>query len=312
MALDPVLQQLLASVPTLPPGPIDYPTLRGSAAGMLPLLAPPESLAEVADVEDQQVVDGDVRVPVRIYRPVGKASGIMHFIHGGGWSVGDLATIDPTARRLCNGLSMVVVTSTYRLSPENPFPAGYEDSLAAARWVQAHRSELGGADLTTVIGGDSAGGNLAAAIALEMRDTGEPAFDVQLLLYPAVDLRPTATEYPSRQRNADPSLRADLMSQYVDAYIGDADSADQRISPLAAANMAGLPPALVVVQTVDPLHDEAIAYADRLREAGVKVEVIEFDHLTHGFVHLAAIVPAAAEATNQVMERLQMLIAAAA
>lgn len=308
MSLDPVLQQLLAQVPTLPPGPIDYPSIREQAAAMLPMVAPAASLAQVKSVEERRVPGGDVDVPLRIYRPVGDATGIVHFIHGGGWSVGDLDTIDPTARRLCARLSMVVVASTYRLSPENPFPAGYEDSLAAARWVLSNREELGGSELPTVIGGDSAGGNLAAAIALELRDAGGPEFDVQLLLYPAVDLRSGAAEYPSRRRNADPSLRADQMSHYVEAYIGDADAADRRISPLAADSVEGLPPALIVVQTVDPLRDEAVSYADRLRDAGVRVEIMEFGNLTHGFVHMAAIVPAAAEATDQVVERLKRLV----
>ncbi|WP_052148964.1 alpha/beta hydrolase [Sphingomonas sp. Ant20] len=312
MSLDPVLQQLLAQVPTVPPGPIDYPTIRAQAAALLPMIAPVATRAEVKSVEDRKVVDGSVSVPLRIYRPVGDVTGILHFIHGGGWSVGDLDTIDPTARRLCAGLSMVVVASSYRLSPENPFPAGFEDSIAAARWVQSHRQELGGEHLPTVIGGDSAGGNLAAAIVIAMRDTAEQTFDVQLLLYPAVDLRPGAAEYPSRQRNADPTLRADDMSHYVDAYVGGADAADPRISPLAVTSVEGLPPALVVVQTVDPLRDEAIAYADRLRDAVVPVDVIEFGNLTHGFVHMAGLVPAAADATDEVMERLTKLVSAVA
>lgn len=312
MPLDPVLQQLLTQVPTLAPGPIDYPAIREQAAALLPMIAPPESLAEIGSVEETRVVHEGAAVPLRIYRPVGEVTGILHFIHGGGWAVGDLDTIDPTARRLCARLSMTVVASTYRLSPEHPFPAGYEDSIAVARWVQTHTEELGGSHLPTVLGGDSAGGNLAAAIALEMRDTAESAFDVQLLLYPAVDLRTEASEYPSRRRNADPSLNSDLVTHYVDAYIADANAADQRISPLAATSVHGVPPALIVVQTVDPLHDEAVAYAARLRNAGVRVEVMEFDNLTHGFVHLAAIVPAASDASDQVMDQLKSFVATVA
>lgn len=309
MSLDPVLQQLLAQVPVLSPGPIDYPAVRRQFAATLPMIAPPSTLVSVESIEDLTIDNGGTRVPARIYRPHGEVSGIVHFIHGGGWSIGDLNKADPTARRLCDGLSMVVIASTYRLSPENPFPAGYEDSLAVARWVQTKRAELGGLKLPTVIVGDSAGGNLAAAITLAMRDVGEPSFDVQLLLYPVLDLRAEAAAYPSRQRNADPSLRSDLMSQYVGAYVGDADLSDQRISPLAAASVANLPPALLVVQSVDPLRDEAVAYAERLRHAGVRTEVLEFDNLTHGFVDLAAIVPAAREATEQVLQRLRTLVA---
>lgn len=310
MPLDPVLQQLIDQMPAVPPGPIDYPDLRKQAAAFLPLVAPPESLLPVDGMEEIEVEYQHGRVPLRIYRPVGKPIGILHYIHGGGWSVGDLAMVDHTARRLCNGLSMVIVTSTYRLAPENPFPAGFDDSLAAARWVQAHRSDLGGDSLPTVIGGDSAGGNLAAAVAIEMREAEEPTFDIQLLLYPAVDLRPSSANYESRLRDADPTLRTDMLKVYLADYVGEADTSDRRISPLAAGDLSNLPPALIVVQSVDPLHDEAVAYADCLREAGVAVELLEFDNLTHGFVHLSALIPAAAKATVAVMARLRSMIAA--
>lgn len=309
MPLDPVMQQLLDQVPTVPAGPLDYPAVRKMAASFIPMLAPPESLSPVAGVKELQIEGKGGAVPLRVYRPVGEAVGILHYIHGGGWCIGDLNTVDHTARRLCDGLSMVIVTSSYRLAPENQFPAGYDDCILAARWVQAHRADLGGQDLATVIAGDSAGGNLVAAIVQELRNTGEQTFDVQLLLYPAVDLRDSAADYPSRLRNADPTLNAEQMSVYNADYAGSADRSDPRISPIAAEDLTGLPPALVVVQSVDPLRDEAVAYADRLRDADVKTEVIEFDNLTHGFVHFSAIVPAAAKATDEVMEHLRSMLA---
>lgn len=307
MTLDPVLQQLLDQVPAVPDGPIDYPAVRQMAEGLVGLLTPPASLAEVQDVEDLSIDAIGGPVPARIYRPIGETKGIMHYIHGGGWALGNLATVDYLARRLCAGTSMVIVTSTYRLAPENPFPAGYDDSLAAAQWVSNHRNELGSDGLPVVLAGDSAGSNLAAAIAIAMRGTGERPFDAQLLLYPAVDLR-SGAEYPSRRANADPSLRADRLEEYVGYYAGGADRSDPRLSPLAAKDLTGLPPALIVVLSVDPLRDEAVAYADALRAAGNRVELIEFDNLTHGFPHLGALVPAAAVATDQVMEQLQAML----
>lgn len=308
MPLDPILQRLIDQVPALPDGPIDYPAVRQMAGSLIPVLAPPESLSPVGGVTELTIEGQGGRVPLRVYRPLGTPIGIMHYIHGGGWCVGELATVDHTARRLCEGLSMVVVTSSYRLAPEHPFPAAFEDSLAAARWVQSNREELGGSQLPTVLAGDSAGGNLAAAIALIQRDTGEAPFDVQLLLYPAVDLRASAASFGSRLRNADPTLRADQMDSYVGDYTGGTDLADPRISPLAAESVAAVPPAIIVVQSVDPLRDEGVAYADRLRDAGVRVELMEFENLTHGFVHFAQLVPAAAKATDDVMARLRSML----
>jgi acetyl esterase len=287
---------------------------------MLPLIIGPAGLAEVGDVEERTIrgLDGDV--PIRIYRPLGVATGTLHFIHGGGWSVGNLATVEPTARRLCRDLSMVVVTSTYRLAPEHPFPAAYQDGLAAAVWVRNHVDELGGSGNPVTIGGDSAGSNLTAAICLGLREgdgivlgiagAGDayPAFDAQLLFYPAVDLRATAWALSSRTADADPTLPVHAMRQCFDAYVGDHDPSDWRLSPLAAENLSALPPALIVVLQVDPLRDEAVAFATRLGDAGVPVDLIEFDNLTHGFVHSSAIVPAAQEALQFVLERFKALL----
>lgn len=309
MPLDPMLEQMLAQMPAVPEGPIDFRAMRAMAAGAAPLLVGPDGPIEVGNVEETALNGPDGRVPIRVYRPAGKPVGTLHFIHGGGWIVGDLPMIDHTARRLCRDLSMVIVTSTYRLAPEHPFPAGFDDSLAAARWVLQHRAELGGDGLPVIIGGDSAGGNLAAAICIAMRDSGKDArqFDCQFLLYPAVDLRP-GTSYDSRHRDADPSLPAGNLETYVAIYVQDAGRTDARLSPLAAPSLAGLPPALIVVLWIDPLRDEAVAYADRLREAGVKVDVVEFDNLTHGFVHFSGIIPAAATATDEVVARLKAML----
>jgi len=308
--IDPILQQLLEQIPTVPEGPIDYPTVRQQAETMIPMLAGQNGLAEVGEVADGEVPGATGAVPVRIYRPTGTPIGTLHFIHGGGWAVGSLATVDHTARRFCRNLSMVVVTSTYRLAPENPFPAGFDDSMAAARWVSEHRDELGGHDKPLVIAGDSAGGNLAAAVCIHLRDdVGSPPIDIQMLLYPAVDLREGIASYASRSRDADPTLRAKNLQTCCSDYAGSADPADVRLSPIMAVDLSGLPPALIVVLEVDPLRDEAVSYSERLRDAGVTVELLEFDNLTHGFVHLAGIIPAADQATEIVENRLAAMLA---
>ncbi len=310
MSLDPVLQQLLNQIPAVPPGPIDYASVRLQAEALVPMIVGPAGLPEVASVRDASVEGPGGSVPIRIYRPVGPAGGTLHFIHGGGWSIGNLTIIDPTARRLCHDLSMVVVTSTYRLAPENRFPAAFDDALAAARWVLAHADDLGGASRPVVIGGDSAGGNLTAAVCLVLRDdpSGSRAFDLQWLLYPALDLRPDSFELASRKRDADPSLRTSALRICLADYLSDADASDLRASPSAARTLVGLPRALVVVLTVDPLRDEAVNYAAALRSAGVAVELVEFGNLTHGFVHFAGLIPAAAVALGQVEARLKSML----
>lgn len=310
MSIDPMLKQLLDQIPALPQGPIDYPAVRAQTEQLVPLIVGPAGLAEVGSVQDATVSGRDGPVPIRIYRPVGTASGTLHYIHGGGWSIGNLAIIDPTARRLCRDLSMIVVTSTYRLAPEHRFPAAFDDSLAAARWVLGHLEELGGESKPAVIGGDSAGGNLAAAACVALRDDpqGARAFDLQWLLYPAVDVRPSSFEYASRRANADPSLRTEALHVCIADYLGDADPCDPRASPSVTASLRGLPRALVVVISVDPLRDEAVAYAGALRRAGVQVELMEFPQLTHGFVHFAGIIPAAAVALSEVEEQLKRMI----
>lgn len=310
MALDPVLQALVDQIPPLPEGPADYPAIRLMADAMIPMIVGPAGPIDVSAVEDGEVPGPDGPVPIRIYRPAGMPAGVLHYIHGGGWSLGNLAIVDHTVRRLCRDLSMVVVASTYRLAPEHPFPAGFEDSFAVARWVLQHRSAITGDSVPAIIGGDSAGGNLAAAITIALRDRRDTThqFDTQLLLYPAVDLRDAAASYESRRRDADPTLRTKSLPMCIADYAGTADRSDPRLSPLAAESLEALPPALVIVLSVDPLRDEGVAYADRLREAGNRVELVEFDNLTHGFVHFAGIVPAAAEATEFVEARLKDLL----
>lgn len=304
MPLDPLLEQYLAQIPVRPVEVVDHGLMRQRAEAMMPAIVGPAGADEVASVEEREIDGPAGAMPVRIYRPATAANGVMHFIHGGGWHAGSLVTIDHTARRICRTLSMVVVTSKYRLAPEHPFPAAFEDSLAAAKWVLRYAEDL--ADGPVVVGGDSAGGNLAAAVCLAMR-RGE-SFGAQLLLYPAVDLRESAVDYPSRRSNAHPGFRSEELNSLIEAYAGDCDRADPRLSPLAATELGGLPAALIVVLSVDPLRDEAVAYARQLIENGTAVELIEFDHLTHGFVDLAGLIPAAAQATATVLDRFRAMI----
>ncbi|MDP3748638.1 MAG: alpha/beta hydrolase [Phenylobacterium sp.] len=308
MSLDPVLQQILDQIP-LPSGDLDWGKLRAESASLIALLNGPEGPVVVADVQTLEIDGKGGPVPLRIIRPETEPRGTLHFVHGGAWALGSVDHIEGVVRRLAKELSMVVVASGYRLAPEAPFPAGFEDVMTAAAWVLDHAAELGGSTLPVAIGGESAGANLAAAAAIALRGGDHPRFDAQLLFFPAVDLRDGANSLPSRRADADPTLPATTFPQIFSTYCGENDRGDPRISPMAAESLADLPPVLLVVLSVDPLRDEAVAYAERLKSSGVPVDVMEFDNLTHGFLGFAGLVPAAAAAVSDIADRFSMMLA---
>ena len=201
--------------------------------------------------------------------------------------IGDLDTADATARALANRSGAVVVSVDYRLAPEHPFPAALEDALAALTW-SVENAELLGVDASRVaVGGDSAGGNLAAALCQRVRDEFGPDIDFQLLVYPVVDC---TLSHPSIDENAEGYfLTKDAMVWFVGHYLADGDPKAPAVSPLHADTLAGLPPALVITAELDPLRDEGEAYAAALRDAGVSVEAVRYDGQIHGFVGMAAL-----------------------
>ncbi|MGN6576673.1 MAG: alpha/beta hydrolase [Nocardioides sp.] len=244
---------------------------------------PAESVVPVGSVSDLVLPGPAGDLAGRVYRPesTGPVPTVVLF-HGGGWVIGDLDTHDNMARSICRDCEAVVLSVDYRLAPEAPFPAAVEDALAATRWAGDHLSELGGSDVLAVAG-DSAGGNLAAVVAQQLRrDADGPAIAAQLLVYPATDV---LGDYASRIDNAEGYfLDLPLMAWFMEHYAADASHhADPRLSPLRASSLAGLPPAVVVTAEYDPLRDEGEAYADALSEAGVRVELRRFDGLIHGF-----------------------------
>jgi acetyl esterase len=243
----------------------------------------------VGSVED--VSDGPV--PMRVYRPSGDALATLMYIHGGGFVIGDLDSYDYPCRVLCSRVGVTVVSVGYRLAPEHPFPAAADDAAAALEWVRGH--EPG----PYVVGGDSAGGNLAAGVA---RGT-----DAQLLLYPVTDM---STERPSVAENAEGYfLTRDDMEWFNRHYLGGDESlaSDVRASP-ALGDLSGLPPALIYTAEYDPLRDDGDAYAEALSAAGVKVVHRRFDGLIHGFFALGPLSQAAAAAVDQVCDDLRELL----
>lgn len=234
-------------------------------------------------------------IGLRLIRPadaaVTAALPALVYVHGGGWTIGDLDTHDVVCRTLCAASGCAVLSVDYRLAPEHRFPAALDDVVAALRGVRAQAAELGVDPTRIAVGGDSAGGNLAAAACLVLREAADalPAF--QLLIYPATDMRAVA---PSHEANAQGYLlTADSVAYYRAHYMGPdaqaAEWADWRASPLLAEDLSGLPPALVLTAGFDPLRDEGRQYADALSAAGTPAQYVCFERQVHGFVTMGRV-----------------------
>ncbi len=253
---------------------------------MRELAGPPEP---VARVEDRVAATAAGPIPVRIYTP--EAAGplpMLVYFHGGGWVIGNLETVDAPCRALANRAGCLIVSVDYRLAPEHKFPAAAEDCYAATRWAAEHAAELGGDPARIAVGGDSAGGNLAAVVALMARERGGPRLAYQLLIYPVTNYDFST---PSYQENAEGYLLTkNAMVWFWDHYLRQpSDWEHPYASPLRAADLRGLPPAFVITAEYDPLRDEGEAYADRLRQAGVPTELRRYDGMIHGFFQMAGV-----------------------
>jgi acetyl esterase/lipase len=250
-------------------------------------------------------------IPLRIYRPAGvpASTPLPAYVcfHGGGWVIGDLDTHDVLGRQITAASGASVVSVDYRLAPEHKFPAAADDAWAATRWVVAHAGELGLDASRLAVGGDSAGGNLAAVVSLLARDAGGPSIALQVLIYPVTDV---AAETRSYQDFADGYLLTrDAMRWFVAHYLDARDeAADWRASPLRAPSLAGLPPALVVTAGFDPLRDEGEAYARRLRDAGVRVDSVGYGGMIHGFVPMGRLIDTASHAVTLIAGSLRQAL----
>ena len=263
---------------------------RALQVAAMPILQPPA--AEVAQVR-AVVADG---VACRLYRPLGSGAGDvlagLVFLHGGGWMIGSLDTYDVVCRRLANDAGVAVVAVDYRLAPEHRYPAAVEDAAVATRWIAREAPSLGIDPARLAVGGDSAGGNLAAVMALMARDGALPPIAFQLLIYPATDM---AMRMPSYERIvADFPLTATTARWFRDTYSPDPGCwTDWRASPLRAASLAGTAPAFVLTAGYDPLVDEGLAYARRLEHEGVRTTLLHMADQMHGFITMGRMVRAA-------------------
>lgn len=289
MPLDPQARAVLDRIAALglPPA---YTLSPEGARAQAEITRAPVQGEPVANVEDRTVPGPEREIPVRIYTPEGTGSfGALVFYHGGGWVVGTLDGSDATCRALCNAAGCVVVSVDYRLAPETKFPGPVEDCYAATAWVAANAAAIGVDPNRIAIGGISAGGNLAAGVALMARDRGGPAIRHQMLVVPVVERRFDTPSYTEKAEGY--GLTRAAMQWYWDHYLRDgADAANPYAAPLRAANLAGLPPAHVLTAEYDPLSSEGEAYARALKAAGVPVEFTCYDGMTHGFFSMAAVI----------------------
>jgi len=240
-------------------------------------------LASLAKVEDQKIlVNEKEEIKVRVYTPEGQGPfPIFVYYHGGGWVLGDLEIADASCRMIANKTSHVVVSVDYRLSPEYKFPVPVEDSYAALRWVSENAKAINGIASSIIVGGDSAGGNLAAAMTLLAKKKG-PQISGQVLIYPVTDLTFTTDSYKEFAEGF--GLDKDLMIWFADHYISkEEDRKNVYAAPLLADDLSGLPPALVITSENDVLRDEGLAYAKRLKSAGVNVQYVCELGLVHGY-----------------------------
>ncbi|MDN2712168.1 alpha/beta hydrolase [Janthinobacterium sp. SUN118] len=292
MSLDPRIAAFLAQANGAPQ-PASLADLRAATETGLRQLHGP--LEEVASVKDY-IVPGEHALAVRAYVPAGADTGkplpAIVFAHGGGWCLCSLELYDNPCRALANATGCVIFSVDYRLAPEHKFPVPLDDFYRALCWVADKAQALGIDAKRLAVGGDSAGGNLAAAAALMARDQAGPALAHQLLLYPALDF---AFDTASYQRYAEGhSLTRDAMRFCWSAYLNDpADGANPYAAPLRAGSLKDLPPATVLVCEYDPLHDEGVAYARRLRDDGVAAACVQLDGMIHASIHMLGLTPAA-------------------
>jgi len=302
MPLDPqarAVLDLMAALGAPPLGTVSAVEARiAAAARPLPPGAP------VAHVEDLAIPGPAQDIPVRLYTPAGEAPfPVLVWFHGGGWVLGNLDGADHVCRELANAARCIVVSVDYRLAPEHLFPAAADDCEAAYLWSVANAASFGGDPHRVAMGGDSAGGNLAAVVCLRARENAAPLPVFQLLAYPVTDHN---FERPSYVANKDGYLLTELaMRWFWDYYVPVvAERSHPHASPLYATDLGGLPPALIITAEFDPLCDEGEAYGELLRQAGVPVTVTRYDGMIHGFFVQFPVIDRGREAVRESADAL--------
>jgi acetyl esterase/lipase len=264
---------------------------------------------QVAKVTERVIPGPGSDLPIRVYQPAGQGPWpVLVYFFGGGWTLGTLDTCDGVCRMLANAAGCLTVSVGYRQAPEHKFPAAVSDCYGGTAWMTGHAAELGGDPQRVAVGGDSSGGNLAAAVTLMAAETGGPRLAHQLLVYPNTDYQAATA---SMRDCRDPHFfNPKAVEWYWDLYLpSPGDGASPLASPLRAPSLSGLPPATVITAEYDPLRDEGEQYAARLAEAGVPVEVNRYDGMVHGFFTMTGVLETAREAVAYAAARLRAAFA---
>jgi acetyl esterase len=285
----------------------DYQDLSPAAARkqMLDLTPPVDPSLAVERVENLMIPGPIGEIPIRLYYPSGDPPfAVFIYFHGGGWVMGDLDTHHGVCHALAKRSSCLVVSVDYRLAPEHRYPAAIEDAYAATNWVAQNADAIQADPDRLAVGGDSAGGHLAAVVALMARDRKGPRIDLQVLIYPITDCKFNTPSYIENKEGY--MLTSDLMKWFWNHFIEDEGQAnDPYVSPLRAKNFSDLPQALIITAEYDPLRDEGEAYGQRLQEAGVEVTLSRYPGMIHGFIRMTAQLDNAKEAVDEIAGRLR-------
>lgn len=306
MPVDPQAQALLDQFVALGGQALSSMSVPDARRAMEVLAAMRAAPPPIQSAVDRRIPGPAGEIPVRIYTPTAPAPlPLLVYFHGGGWVLGGIDTHDGVCRELANGAGCVVVSVDYRLAPEHKFPAAAEDCYAATQWTAAHAAELGADAKRLAVGGDSAGGNLAAVVPQMARDRGGPPIIFQLLIYPATD---AAFDTPSYRDNAEGYLlTTGDMRWFWNHYLNSpADAANSVASPLRAKHLTGLPAALVITAEFDPLRDEGEQYARQLEEAGVPARLTRYDGMIHGFFGMSSMMDKAKAAVQEACANLRL------
>ncbi|MGN6818766.1 MAG: alpha/beta hydrolase [Sphingomonas sp.] len=300
--LDADIAKLVGEPAPMPPlNPETIQLLRANMAAMAQHFSGPD-LASVSDHD----ADG---VPVRLYLPsTERRLPLLVFLHGGGWMFGDLETHDAMHRQFAHLGDCAVLAVGYRLAPEHPFPAGLDDCTAAFAWARREAQRLGCDPDRIALGGESAGGNLTAALALRLRDAGEAQPLFQLIVHPVTDF---TLSTPSIDTVSAPGISRDYLKDVLAFYTGDHDPTDPLLSPMHAARLDGLAQAIVLTASEDPLRDDGEQYAALLAQAGVETLVCRLPGLPHGFLFLPSAIPAVARSFDLIARLIRRYFAQA-
>jgi acetyl esterase len=302
MPLDPKAQALLDVLASAGLDGIEHQPIETGRTLVNDVAAMGGDPPDVSEVRDITIPGQGGDVSARLYRPAkDMALPVFVWLHGGGWVYGTVEHNDTFCRIVANSVGAIVLNVNYRLAPEHPYPAPLDDVVTVVSWAQEHAAAIGGDPFRVAVGGLSAGGNLAAAAALRLRDSGAPPLSLQVLVCPLLDAAMTSGSYEEHGEGLflTKSFVAWAFDHYANGHLHE-----PYVSPMHAADLSGSAPALILTAEYDPAHDDGIAYCRRLLDAGVAAECVDFDGMIHGFFELATQFPQAHEAREAVMQAL--------